>query len=198
MRLLIFILFSFSLQAGIKYQLKADRDMLILAEYYAFSQLGLNELTGNNDGPHIEEYLKSVGLNPKGRFPYCAAGIYWCFLQAQIKLKSLGYDVAIPIKRTASANAIFDDAKSRGKKINYMPPTRGDLLVWKLLNSYSGHIEMVIMNINNIHVRTIGFNTSSGVKGSQSNGGTIAIKIRSVFDNIGRLNVRGLIGFSYE
>ncbi len=47
---------------------------------YAAEQIGVTEATGNNDGPRVEAYLKSVGLS-KGN-PYCAAGIYWTGQQA--------------------------------------------------------------------------------------------------------------------
>jgi hypothetical protein len=44
------------------------------------SQLGVRELTGNNDGVTVETYLRSVGLT-KGN-PWCAAFVKWSFLQA--------------------------------------------------------------------------------------------------------------------
>ncbi len=44
------------------------------------SQLGVRELTGNNDGTMVETYLQSVGLG-KGN-PWCAAFVKWSFLQA--------------------------------------------------------------------------------------------------------------------
>lgn len=47
------------------------------------SQIGVRELTGNNDGKQVEIYLKSVGLG-KG-YPWCAAFVKWCYLQAGIK-----------------------------------------------------------------------------------------------------------------
>lgn len=43
----------------------------------ALSQLGIRELTGNNDGKQVEAYLKSVGLT-KGA-PWCAAFVSWCY-----------------------------------------------------------------------------------------------------------------------
>lgn len=46
------------------------------------SQLGVRELTGNNDGPEVEKYLKSTGLG-KGH-SWCAAFVHWCLLQAGI------------------------------------------------------------------------------------------------------------------
>lgn len=43
--------------------------------HVAASQVGVRELTGKNDGPEVEAYLASVGLE-KGQ-PYCAAFVYW-------------------------------------------------------------------------------------------------------------------------
>lgn len=50
----------------------------------AKTQIGVRELTGNNDGNSVEAYLRSVGLK-KGN-PYCVAGLFWCFIQNGIKL----------------------------------------------------------------------------------------------------------------
>lgn len=51
-----------------------DRERVLAV---AETQIGVTELTGRNDGPEIEAYLASVGLNPKGRAPYCAAFNFW-------------------------------------------------------------------------------------------------------------------------
>jgi hypothetical protein len=52
-----------------------------IVEVYT-SQIGVRELTGNNDGVQVEKYLAAVGL-PKGN-PWCAAFVKWCYLQANI------------------------------------------------------------------------------------------------------------------
>ena len=43
----------------------------------AASQIGVTEKTGRNDGKQIEAYISSVGLDAKGRYPYCACFVYW-------------------------------------------------------------------------------------------------------------------------
>lgn len=43
------------------------------------SQVGIRELSGNNDGKEVEMYLKSAGLG-KG-YPWCASFVYWTFTQ---------------------------------------------------------------------------------------------------------------------
>ena len=186
---ILLILTSFGLQAAVMYKIYCNGNLLDNAVYVAKTQVGLKEKTGNNDGSHIEGYLKAVGLNPKGRYPYCAAGLYWCFAEAS---KITGEP--IPIKRTASANGIYDDAVKRGQKSNDLPK-KGDLLVWKLVNSYNGHIEMIIKPVGNGIYKTIGFNTSSASSGNQREGQGNYYKYRSIYDPIGRLNVRGIVGF---
>lgn len=173
-----------------RYELPAEKKLITEVVKVAKSQVGLREVTGNNDGPHIEKYLNSVGLH--GRYPYCAAGIYWCFAQATKNLQKQQSD--IPIKKTASANAIFDDARTRGTKTLYVTKN-GDLLVWRIPRSYSGHIEIVIRSIGAGIYLTIGFNTSNG---NPREGQGNYYRYRSIFDSIGRLNVRGIVGFGNE
>ena len=50
----------------------------------AASQIGVTEVPPNsNRGPKVDEYLRSVGLNPEGHnYSWCAAFVYWCFKQA--------------------------------------------------------------------------------------------------------------------
>jgi uncharacterized protein (TIGR02594 family) len=48
----------------------------------AKTQLGISELTGNNDGTDVEKYLKSVGLG-KGQ-PWCGAFVNWNLNQVGI------------------------------------------------------------------------------------------------------------------
>ena len=45
------------------------------------SQIGVRELTGNNDGVDVEKYLKTVGLG-KG-YAWCAAFPKWCLLEVK-------------------------------------------------------------------------------------------------------------------
>lgn len=68
------------------------KELLEIAE----SQVGVRELTGNNDGPEIKEYLKSVGL--KEGYPWCVAFVVWCHLQ-------ISYD--FPIPNTAWSPSLF-------------------------------------------------------------------------------------------
>lgn len=176
------ILLSIVLSSYSMYELDCDGELLAESERIARSQIGVRE-SGNNRG-EVATYLRSVGL-AEGN-PYCAAGVYWCYDQARLKQ---GYCVeAIPVMRTAVANAMYNDARRRGKSVT-RDVRRHDLLVWKSKRSWRGHIERVIsVNENNI-VRTIGFNVKT------ENGEGVAVKTRFLKHPLGRLMLRGIITF---
>ena len=50
----------------------------------AKSQLGMRETTGNNDGPDVVKYLKTVGLKPGAKSYWCGAFVNWTMNQAGI------------------------------------------------------------------------------------------------------------------
>jgi LysM repeat protein len=58
-----------------------------------YSQIGIRELTGHNDGDDVEKYLKSAGLS-KG-YPWCASFVYWTFLNCGDTL-DLKYPAWVP------------------------------------------------------------------------------------------------------
>ena len=192
--LLIILLFivSFSLHTVLcqnKYILNCKKALLEKSLDIAFTQVGITERTGKNDGD-VEKYLLSVGLR-KG-FPYCAAGQYYCFIVAADILR-LSYR-EIPIKRTGIANEIFNSAAAMGEKIEYSL-RKHDLIVWRVLNGSSGHIERVCKVIKAGWVLTIGFNTSSGETGTQRDGQGVFLRKRNIFHPLGRMAIRGIIGF---
>lgn len=67
---------------------KPDTRRLELQKVYS-SQIGVQELTGHNDGVEVEGYLKSCGLR-KGN-PWCAAFITWCFEKSGINAIQTAY-----------------------------------------------------------------------------------------------------------
>lgn len=56
-------------------------NLKLQAIYTSF--IGVREKTGNNDGPEVEMFLRSVGLG-KG-YAWCAAFVKYCMLEAGIK-----------------------------------------------------------------------------------------------------------------
>jgi uncharacterized protein (TIGR02594 family) len=51
----------------------------------AKSQLGVKEITGNNDGKDVEKYLKTVGLGPGKSSYWCGAFVNWTLKEVNIK-----------------------------------------------------------------------------------------------------------------
>jgi len=78
-RILLIAFFPAVLNGGIGAGVEAEgdgaRDRILAA---ARSQIGITERTGNNDGPDIEKYLGSTGLEGTGA-PYCAAFLRWVY-----------------------------------------------------------------------------------------------------------------------
>lgn len=75
---------------------------------------------GSNRGPRVDEYLRSVGLDPtKGSWPWCAAFCYWCFRTALSDIYvPLDPKIEIPPR---TAGVIDHWSKTRGYK--YGPNT---------------------------------------------------------------------------
>lgn len=75
----------------------------------ALSQVGVMEdPSGSNRGPKVDEYLKSAGLDPSaGSFAWCAAFVYWSFSQAATRL-----GISNPAIRTAG---VLDHWKKAGQ-----------------------------------------------------------------------------------
>jgi hypothetical protein len=122
--------------------------------------------------------------------PYCAAGQYFCFKEAANQLGiSESY---IPIPRTGLANAVYNSSLSNGRKTRYSASVH-DLIVWRKNNSVHGHIERVISTSAGGWVRTVGFNSSVIVNGKKIEG--VFVQRRNIFHALGKLRIRGLVGF---
>lgn len=86
MKKLFFILLCLSLGVATQSTSFAEGNRQKLKDTYS-SQLGVTELTGNNDGVEVEKYLASVGLG-KG-YAWCAAFVTYCFREAGYQVPSL-------------------------------------------------------------------------------------------------------------
>jgi hypothetical protein len=183
-----FLLFAGALTAYAqsRYVLYCDSNLKDVSLQLAEKEVGTLE-TGTNGGA-VTKYLKILGLNAGN--PYCAAGQYWCFWMATKELKFS--EKAIPIKKTALAQAIFNDARSRGRKAAYIPQV-SDLIVWRRGRTSFGHIERIRRVLDKGNVETIAFNSSSVISGKKREG--VFIKKRNVRHPLGRLFVKGLVGF---
>lgn len=83
---------------------------------------------GSNRGDRIDEYIRSVGLDPavptaQGRkgYPYCASFVYWCFWQAA---RNLG--VPNPCPRTGRVARLLAVSPTSARRVS---PTRGAVFV---------------------------------------------------------------------
>ena len=47
-------------------------------------EVGTRELTGNNDGERVELYITTSGFSKDSQIPWCAAFVYWCYLNCGI------------------------------------------------------------------------------------------------------------------
>lgn len=207
-----------SLKSQTKYIVDSDKNVLELSEKIALQQIGVKELRPNFS-PKIMEYLNSVGLNTPN--PYCAAGQYYTFKKAVDSLNKLQHKIKykapiykMPIYKTASTRIMFNEAKKRGKKVEFKA-AKNDLIFWKRGNTFYGHVERVYevemikltaeSNQNNkaklLHngwIKTIAFNTECG---NELFGNTnkkqegVCIKRRNIYHILGRLSVLGIIGF---
>jgi hypothetical protein len=156
----------------------------------AQTQVGVREATGRNDGPQVRAYLRSVGLGVGN--PYCQAAQYWAFAEASKQL-SLPPQ-AIPILKTGSTQAAWHNAVRRGRKTELLP-LRGDLITWWTKGTSFGHVERVVRVMSGGWVQTVAFNTSSGSRGSQRDGGGVYLRYRNWVTPDMRMLVRGFTGF---
>jgi hypothetical protein len=173
-----------------KYLIPCKAKLIQASRDSAIAQVGVREKTGRNDGFKVEQYLKSVG-----RFKgdaYCAAGQYWCFYSSCLALKSPLTD--IPIFRSSSTVTMFNEAIRVGYKMT-PTPFDNDLIFWRKPNEWKGHVERIIEVMKAGWVKTVGFNTSSGTEGSQDDGGGVYFRKRNVNHFLGRMVLRGFIGF---
>ncbi len=134
--------------------------------------VGVKEATGHNDGPEVETFLKSVGRK-KGD-SWCSAFVSYCLTVANVRDPKIRSGLARDFKR--SKNLILANDVLRG--IKKIPP--GSIVGWEKGNTIFGHIGFVFTNWNKQFGTTIEGNTSSGLKGSQSDGDGVYIRSRSI------------------
>jgi len=186
--MLVLLVCSVSAQTNI--QLTCNLNLLKASKDSAIAQLGVIEKTKRNDGADIEKYLKSTFTNKSSS--YCAAAAYWCFFSAATDLKIGFYQ--IPIKRTALANGIFNDALLRGKKTKFAPREHS-LIIWKYPNSCFGHIERIISVEKAGWVTTVAFNVSGFSTKYKKKTEGVFLKKRNIFHQLGKMRIRGMISF---
>jgi hypothetical protein len=172
-----------------KYELFCQQRLLEVSYKIMMNQVGTVE-KGRNSGPGINKYQESAGIGD-GQ-PYCAAGQYYCFMAAACELHLDQKE--IPIRRTGLANSMYDNAKFKGRR-GRSGTVLHDLVVWRKINSKSGHIERVINSGRCGWVTTVGFNTSRFDPKTNLRIEGVFIHRRNLLQPLSRMPLRGIIGF---
>lgn len=129
----------------------------------AITQINVEEQPrGSNRGPQVDEYLRSVGLNPVGhKYAWCAAFVYWCFNQAAQKI-----NIANPLVKTGGVLDHWNKAKctkiTRTAALN--DPTLvkpGSIFIIDHGGGF-GHTG-IVESVNNGNLVTIEGNTNTGL-----------------------------------
>ena len=136
----------------------------------AQSFVGTTELTGHNDGPEVEMFLRSIGRK-KGD-SWCAAFVSYCLTMGKVKE---------PVLRSGMARAFITKTSIKAKDVltGKVKVPDGYLVVYGKGNTIYGHIGLV-KHWNKVSGQTIEGNTSSGDKGSQSEGEGVYERTRSI------------------
>lgn len=107
-------------------------DKLIKAITLATSKLGTKELTGNNDGPFMNECLSLTGLDNQKQFESTGKGYAWCAAFVSWVL----YGAGAQVKPNAWAPAWFPESKLV-KDGKYRPM---DVAAINFNNVQNGHV----------------------------------------------------------
>lgn len=132
--------------------------------------VGTREI-GNNGGPQVTRFLKSVGLRPGN--PWCAAFVSFCLDSAKIKTLRTRSGLArhfISKNKTIRATKVMQTNQE-------LPP--GTVIVWRRGTTTFGHVGFVD-TWRGKSGTTIEGNTSSGRSGSQYNGGGVWSRRRTI------------------
>lgn len=115
------------------------------------SYLGVREKSGRNDGPEVEKFLKNVGLGPG--YPWCAAFVKTCLLEAGIKSASRINGMALSTEN--KSHFIYRARKHLGE------PEPGDVFtIWYSSLGRIGHTGFFHKKINSSFFETVEGNTN--------------------------------------
>lgn len=147
------------------------RERLVRAAVAA-AAAGVREVGGNNHGPEVKKFLAAVGL-PEG-YAWCDAFVSYLLTEAA------GRPTGIE-----SAGVIVTYARARAKGWVVSAPARGDIVCFDFDSdgSVDDHIGIVVKVLRRgpwLTLRTVEGNTSSGLAGSQADGGGVYLRTRVV------------------
>jgi len=181
----IVVLFAAShLHAAPRYVVKCSPHLAKASLDTLARMMGIREHGGHNRGHEIDILLGHVGLREPN--PWCAA--------TQVTaLDSARGSEPLPIARTGLANGIFNDAMKRGRLVAQNVVLPGDLFVYRIPGTSSGHIVRA-HKVLWPWMWTYEGNTSSGSRGSQREGTGSYPRIRRIDEPLGNDRPRGAIG----
>jgi len=117
----------------------------------AVSQLGVEEVPrGSNRGSQVDQYIRSVGLDPAGKYPWCMALMYWCHSQAAEKM-----GLQNPMFKTGG---VLLQWQKRKDKYRALTPQPGDVFVMDY-GGGAGHTG-IVEKVHDDFVETIEGNTN--------------------------------------
>ncbi len=138
----------------------------------AQSFIGTKELTGHNDGKEVEMFLNSVGRK-KGD-SWCSAFVSFCLSSAKVRAPTTRSGLARSFKLQNKIIPAVDVLRGT-KKIS-----KGSIIGWEKGNTVFGHIGFTYTNWAGPYGTTIEGNTSSGLKGNQSDGDGVYLRSRVI------------------
>lgn len=192
-RLLLLLLIVVLTSSKPIYEVQIKASVLRNSEKIMLSQVGLKEKHGRNDGEHIRQYHKVIGLgysNTKTNYPYCMMAQAWFIWVAN----DSSFNGVETIK-TAGTRKAFNNFKTFGTKRLNGKPHVGDLIFWGVPRSVSGHVERIITIIDEVTFETVGCNTSNGLSGSQREGNGNYKRVRRIDTRLGKLCFIGFGGW---
>lgn len=125
----------------------------------AINELGKEETPrGSNWGPHVQKYLKSVGIT----FPasWCMAFVYWCVEEAKARVPDGTGGLRNPLVRTGGVLKQWNDIEKQFKqpKCKFTKPLPGDIFIMDYGKGF-GHTGFV-ERVEGDRIHTIEGNTN--------------------------------------
>lgn len=176
----LWFLVSLSALSQTSYVLPATQEALDKSREVLYNSVGIKEYGGNNRGKEVDEMNALFGLRGAA---WCQVLQYYCFWVT---------GEPVPIKKTAGSVDCFNDARQRGRKVDYRAEIDA-IIIWRTVNSWPGHTGRLIKIGKNGWVHTIEGNTGSGI--NQRDGDGCYVRKRHLTNPIGRLRVLGTIIF---
>jgi hypothetical protein len=98
--------------ASVPLEVRAPSPLLAKALQVAATQVGVREDSRRpNRGPQVDAYVRSVGLDPVGAHPWCAAFVYWCFERGAERVRAQN-----PMVRSASVLEHWERGPAAGAR----------------------------------------------------------------------------------